>query len=282
MLRYLKYLLKKHFYTFLLKDKFSPTVQISLQALASEIKGKPYTFSDFQFNVFTYHGEDGLLFNLISRLENIPKTFADIGAGNCVTGNCANLAVNLGWYGLFIDANPKNIAIGKSFYSKLHLTRFNPPIVSCTKVTPANVNSLLKDNGFEGETGILSIDIDGNDYWIWKAIDAIKPWVVIIECTVEFGGREVVMPYSEGENQEQYSGSSILSFCQLARQKKYSLVSANRYGYNLIFLRDDVLSVSDIPVLSPEELLNMPEARKAFFNENVLNNLDFVNKHPTN
>src|SRR5207247_8322866 len=48
-------------------------------------------------------------------------------------------------------------------------------------VTAENINSTLLQNGLRGDIDLLSIDIDGNDYWVWKAIDAIAPRVVVIE-----------------------------------------------------------------------------------------------------
>ena len=279
MINYIKYLVKKYFYFFILRDKYSAPVQIAQSALAIELKKTPYLFSEIAFNVFTYHGEDGLLFNIFSRLSVAPKIFVDIGAGNCVKGNCANFAVNLGWTGLFIDADARNISIGKSFYSKLSLTKFNLPLFLQKKVTPKNINELLKEAKIGGETGLLSIDIDGDDYWIWKAIDVITPIVVIIECRVEFGDKELITPCSETSNYSgytKYPGASIQSLCKLARQKGYSLVSANRPGYNLIFLRNDHLESSNIKELDPEVLLSFPRVKNSFFTDDALKNIEFV------
>lgn len=279
MIAYIKYLVKKYFYFFILRDKYSASVQIAQQALAIELKKTPFRFSEVEFNVFTYHGEDGLLFNIFSRLGEAPKIFVDIGAGNCAKSNCANLAVNLGWRGLFIDADSRNISIGKSFYNKLNLTKFSPPLFVQEKVTPENINELLKEAHISGEIGLLSIDIDGNDYWIWKAIDIINPMVVIIECRVEFGNRELLTPYSGKANNNDnsnYPGASIPSLCKLAKQKGYSLVSANRQGYNLIFLRNNCIESSNIMELSIETLLSFPQVKNSFLKDDLLKNMEFV------
>ena len=284
MIAYVKYLVKKYFYYLILRDKYSVSAQLDQYALGIELKKMPFRFSEIEFNVFTYHGEDGLLFNIFSRLNEIPKIFVDIGAGNCVKSNCANLAVNLGWTGLFIDADYRNISIGKSFYAKLNATKFSPPHFLQKKVSPENINELLKDNAIHGEIGLLSIDIDGDDYWIWKAIDSIDPIVVIIECKVEFGNKELITPYSKTTNNYKnatYLGASIPAFCRLAKQKGYALVSANRPGYNLIFLKNSHLDSSNISELNPQDLLALPRVKNSFFDDSLLKDVEFVKDNLT-
>lgn len=279
MINYIKYLVKKYFYFLLLRDKYSASVQTTQCALGVELVKIPFRFSEIEFNVFTYHGEDGLLFNIFSRLSAFPKIFVDIGAGNCVKGNCANLAVNLGWSGLFIDADYRNISIGKSFYSKVSITKFTPPHFLQKKVTPKNINQLLKEATITGKIGLLSVDIDGDDYWIWKAIDIVNPVVVIIECKVEFGNKDIVTPCSETTNNygnSNYLGASIPALCKLAKQKGYSLVSANRPGYNLIFLRNDQLESSHIKELDPETVLSLPQVKNSFFTDDLLKDVVFI------
>lgn len=279
MAAYLKYLIKKYFYFLLMRDKYSASVQLDQYALAAKLKKTPFLYSEIEFNIFTYHGEDGLLFNIFSRLNGIPKIFVDIGAGNCIKSNCANLAVNLGWTGLFIDADYRNIAIGKSFYSKLSATKFNPPQFIQKKVSPENINELLKEAHISSEIGFLSIDIDGDDYWIWKAIDIINPVVVIIECKVEFGDKELITPYSKATNNYKnsaYLGASIPSFCKLAKQKGYTLVSANRPGYNLIFLQNTYLESSGITELNSKDLLALPQVKSSFYEYALLKDVEFV------
>jgi hypothetical protein len=279
MMGYIKYLIKKYFYFFLLRDKYSASVQIGLYALGIELRKVSYRFSEIEFNVFTYQGEDGLLFNLFSHIEEAPKTFVDIGSGNCVKSNCANLALNLGWNGMFVDADKRNIAIGKSFYHKLSLTKFNPPVFAQTEVSPQNINDIIKRAGISGAIGLLSIDIDGDDYWIWKAIDTINPIVVIIECKVEFGNKELVTPCSGTTNNYNSSGNkgaSIPALCRLAKEKGYTLVSANRPGYNLIFLRNEYLQSSAIKELKQEDVLNFPQVKSCFFSEDELKNTEFI------
>ena len=157
--------------------------------------GKPPVLSEVGFRVFSQFEEDGQLLFIFSMIGETNRTFVDIGSGDGVNSNCANLALNHGWWGLFCDGNPDNIDSGRRFYSKhADAWAYRPEFV-CDKVTRENVDSLIRGAGIEGEIDLLSIDIDGNDYWVWDAIESVSPRVVIVETHVEFGMHPVVVPY---------------------------------------------------------------------------------------
>ena len=102
-------------------------------------------------------------------MEN--KTFIEIGSDDGINSNSANLYFNFGWNGLFIDANPSSIKRGKVLFKNILTHGFYPPKFCCSKVTRENINDLITKSGINGEIALLSIDIDGNDYWIWDAIN---------------------------------------------------------------------------------------------------------------
>ncbi len=230
------------------------------------------TLSDTSFNVFTYHGEDGILGYLLSQLENIPETFVDIGSGDCIKSNCANLAVHFGWQGVFIDKDPKQLAVGKSFYKdkiKQGLSiRFTE-----AEVTTSNVNQLIADAGYKNNVGLLSIDIDGNDYWVWKAIESIQPEVVLIEAKVEFGYKSLAVPYGLQNHHSvdrEYNGASVAAIKKLGIAKGYKLVGANKQGYNLFFVKQE----RNLPEATVESVLDDPETTQSFYPES------FFESHP--
>ena len=119
--------------------------------------------SDASYDIFTYHGEDGIIGYLLQQLENVPPVFVDVGAGNCIVGNCSTLAVHFGWKGIFIDRDPLQILTGKKFYSKTNHAGTGINFIS-EEIKPDNINQVIANTGIEGEVGLLSIDIDGNDY----------------------------------------------------------------------------------------------------------------------
>ena len=225
-------------------------------------------------DLFTYHGEDGIIAWLLSRLKDVPPVFADIGSGDCIKSNCASLAVHAGWTGYFIDSNDQQLEIGKSFYQKAGKGISFFSFIN-EKVTPFNVNDLLKKAGISGKTGLLSIDIDGNDYWIWKALDVIQPRIVVIEAKVEFGPGNYAVPYGDFNHHSgdaRYNGASVDAFRRLGLEKGYKLVAANKQGYNLFFVQEQ----ENIKTMSVEEVLSDPDTQQSFYKEDFFNSHRFV------
>ena len=191
--------------------------------------------------IFSQFEEDGLLLYLDAVLELEHRTFVDIGAADGINSNCANLALNLGWHGLFIDGNPELVARGRRFYQEHPDSQLWPPVFVQAFITRENINRLILDAAFSGPIGIMSIDIDGNDYWVWEAVSAVDPAVVMIETHIEFGMRNIVVPYDAqhvypGRHPDYFSASPV-AMVRLAGRKGYRLVGANRYGFNLIFVK---------------------------------------------
>jgi hypothetical protein len=114
-------------------------------------------------------------------------------------------------------------------------------------VTRDNINGLISGAGFDGEIGLLSVDIDGNDYWIWEKISAVNPWVVIVEYNSVLGDlAPLSIPYDAGfsrmaaHHSGLYWGASSAAFEHLATLRGYNLAGSNRAGNNLFFVRNDV------------------------------------------
>lgn len=214
--------------------------------------------------IFSQFEEDGLLLYLDAVLELKDQTFVDIGAADGMNSNCANLALNLGWHGLFIDGDSQAIARGRRFYERHPDTQLWPPAFVEAFITRENINQLVLDAGFAGPIGIVSIDIDGNDYWVWEALSAVDPAVVVIETHIEFGMRNIVVPYDArhvypGKHPDYFSASPV-AMLRLASRKGYRLVGANRYGFNLIFVKRG-LHEDRVPEVSLESVLTHPRYR---------------------
>ena len=151
--------------------------------------------------------------------------------------------------------------------SKLKM-HFEPLGITCLGnwVARENINDFIRDSGCEGEIDLLSIDIDGNDYWIWEAITACSPRLVIIEYNSLFGpDRAVVVPYDPefdrhrfveaAEGGHYYFGASLHALSRLAEQKGYRLVVTEPRGVNAFFLRNDV--GQEIPACDPSSTYRM-------------------------
>lgn len=260
-----KRFIKKHFGHRVYRAALNPGRKAELEDFTARLLlDEPSSLSAASFDIFTYHGEDGILHYLVSRLGNVPRFFADIGAGDCIKSNCANLVTHFGWQGLFIDQNSRQLAVGKGFYKGL-LKDGQSLSFEATAVTPDNINDIFRKHlGQQPAVGLLSIDIDGNDYWIWKALTEIKPEVVVIEAKVEFGRRDLVVPYGPQNHRSadmMFNGASVKALALLGKSKGYKLVGANKQGYNLFFVKEE----SPLAEVTAESLLADPEVSRSFY-----------------
>ncbi len=164
--------------------------------------------------------------------------------GNYTEANTRFLLQNNNWSGLVIDSSEANVASIKSnrFYWQHDLKAIS------AFVTAENINAILSQAGFKEEIGLLHIDIDGNDYWVWKAIEVVAPMIAIIEYNSLFGpDRAITIPYDpafcrfETHHSGLFAGASLLALCDLAESKGYVFVGANSAGNNAYFVRQECL-----------------------------------------
>lgn len=259
-----KQFIKRNFGHWIYRRQKAAVRKSELENWVKQFEGETgIKLADTSFNVFTYHGEDGILAYLISQLKDVPKIFVDIGSGDCIKSNCANLAVHFGWQGIFIDKDPKQLAVGKCFY-KDKIKQGASIRFTEAEVTTGNVNQLVIEVGYKNTIGLLSIDIDGNDYWIWNAIASIQPEIVLIEAKVEFGYKSLVVPYGTQNHHSfdsEYNGASVAALQKLGEAKGYKLAGANKQGYNLFFVKQE----SNIPSVTAASVLDNPETIRSFY-----------------
>jgi len=205
---------------------------------------RPNSLTSSEFRVFSQWGEDGIIQMLLREVQISRKIFIEFGVQDYRESNTRFLLVNNNWSGLIIDGSQANIAYVK-----------NDPIywqhnikAECAFITRENVNDLFSRNGIVGEIGILSVDIDGNDYWVWQSIDVVRPAIVVIEYNARFGPTDsVTVPYDPSFVREKahhsciYYGASLTALYALARAKGYALVGCNSAGNNAFFVQDELL-----------------------------------------
>jgi hypothetical protein len=207
-----------------------------------------------EFKVSSQWGEDGIIQFLLRHVEVPNKIFVEFGVGDYSESNTRFLLKNDNWKGLLIDgsaANQRKIEASHEHWQH-DLT------IECSFITKDNINQLISKNGVTGDIGILSVDIDGNDYWVWEAIDCVNPAIVICEYNSLFGPTAAVStPYAEdfyiynAHYSGLYWGASIAAFTHLAVQKGYSLVGSNSAGNNIFFVRNDL--EGKLPCFTPEQ-----------------------------
>lgn len=232
--------------------------QLFLGYRSAVSEGRPLPpVRDTGFGVFSQADEDGILLFLLAATGADSGRFVDIGAGDCVTANnCANLAFNLGFHGLFVDAHEGRIAAGREMYARHPDTSTYPPKTVHALVTPENVDTIVRDAALDGGIDVLSIDVDGNDYWIWEAVTAATPAIVVIETHTEYRLHDVLAPYRVlgGSTREEESvGASPVAMTRLAERLGYRLVGGNRFGFNAFYLRSELAAA--VPTVDVEDLL---------------------------
>ena len=231
-------------------------------------------FQDTGFHIYSQTDEDGFLLYIYSLIGATNKKVIEIGSGDGIECNSANLIINHGWNGLFIDGDKISINTAKKIYGFLKTTKNNPPKLVNTWITTDSINQLIKDNNFDGKIDLLSIDIDGNDYWIWKAIKCINPRVIMIEYNSYWMEKEsVTIPYdpqfqAKIINGAYYCGASLLAFVSLGKELGYRLVGSNTKQFNAFFVRND-LGIDTLPEVSVESCLS------SYKNSQALNQYNF-------
>ena len=229
-----------------------------------------------EFQVFSQWGEDGIIQALVNTIEIENKIFVEFGVQDYTESNTRFLLTNNNWSGLVMDSSPEYISYIKQdqIYWKHNLK------TECTFIDRDNINKLLIDNGIVGDIGLLSVDIDGNDYWVWESINCISPRIVICEYNGLFGNhRKVTIPYERSFARDKahfshlYYGASIAALNHLAEIKGYALLGSNSAGNNLFFLRKDLMG--DRLVYSPEAAYTKPQFRESRDINGKLSYLDF-------
>ncbi len=224
------------------------------------------SLSEVEFKVFSQWGEDGIIQYLANNIKINNKVFIEFGVENYLEANTRFLLINNNWKGLIIDSDKHNISSinNDPVYWKYDIT------AQQSFVTKDNINTIFSKNGITGDIGLLSVDIDGNDYWLWEAIDIVSPQIVICEYNSLFGNKhEITIPYKKEFNRTKahfsnlYFGASLPALCRLAKLKGYDFIGSNSAGCNAFFIRKDI----------PHKL-NILTAKQGYIKTNVRESMD--------
>jgi hypothetical protein len=225
------------------------------QLLASSPYNQAKRLEPYGFRSFSQNDEDGIVEEIFRRIGVDKATFVEFGVGDGRQNN-SRLLLYRQWKGLWIEANPKSVTrIERMFHAELAARQLQ---LRSSFITRDNIGPLIESAGL-GELDLLSIDIDGNDYWIWDAL-SIRPRVVIVEYNAKFRPPTLwVMEYDEQHRWDlsDYHGASLQSLAELGRRKGYALVGCGLAGVNAFFVRDD-LAGQHFPPAEVATLYNPP------------------------
>jgi hypothetical protein len=221
---------------------------------------------DYEFRVFSQWGEDGIVQKLVDCLEIPNKTFIEFGVEDFTEANCRFLMVNNLWKGYVIDGSEENvekIASAPDFWRYQLSAR-------AAFISRENINELLSESGFAHDLGILSVDVDGVDYWVFEAIKDYKARVLIMEYNAVFGcDRPITVPYdpaffrTRAHHSNLYFGASLPALTLLANSRGYALIGTNLAACNAFFVREDLVQQTPFLPLTAQEAFLDSTARES-------------------
>lgn len=259
-------------------DLKNPKVNLGrLQASINRNLISVSNLAEVEFQVFSQWGDDGIIQYLIDRLDIPYKTFIEFGVENYTESNTRFLLINNNWSGYVIDGSKENVDYIKDDIVSWACELF----AEAAFITKENINQLLTKPNFNCEIGLLSIDIDGNDYWVWKEINSINPIIVIVEYNSLFGkNTNWTVPYdpafvrSDAHPSLLYYGASLQALSTLAESKGYDFIGCNSKGNNAYFIRKDKLG--SFRKISVDEGFVLTKFREATIDREKVSGLDRI------
>jgi hypothetical protein len=225
-----------------------------LSNLNAELESK--NLKDYEFRIFSQWGEDGIIQKLVSSIPIPNRTFIEFGVETFLESNCRFLMMKDNWSGFIIDGSSKNVDKIKnsSFFWKYDLRAIE------AFIDRDNINDLIAQSGFHEDLGLLSIDLDGVDYWILEVINTVKPRILVVEYNAAFGSKRAIsVPYradfsrTKAHPSNLFWGASLGAFVHYAKNNGYELVGTNSAGINAFFVRADLVAGSELTVMGIED-----------------------------
>jgi hypothetical protein len=205
-------------------------------------------FKNTEYSVYSQNGEDGIISAILKETGIYHHRFIEFGFGNGRQCNSANLAIHYGWDGLFIDGNLKQTQSANEYFQQQLKGNSNDVKVVNAFITKENINQLFSENNMVGKLDVMSIDIDGNDYWIWEVIHVADPNIVVMEYNPVLGAeKSIVVEYDSAferfakHSSGYYYGASLLAYTKLANKKGYGLVGCDSKGVNAFFVKKELI-----------------------------------------
>jgi hypothetical protein len=211
----------------------------------------------YEWQRYSQNGEDGILAELLHRVGVQSRFFVEFGVETGAECNCARLVWEERWCGLFMEGDRDMAARLAARYRKV-------PGVQCAHewITADDIEAILAKHAVPEDLDVLSIDIDGNDYWVWRAIQRWHPRIVVIEYNASVRPpRQWIMPENPKHvwNYTTWMGASLAALAAVGRQKQYTLVATDSTGTNAFFVRDDLFNYEQF--LDPAVLYHYSPAR---------------------
>lgn len=251
--------------------KFSGIIEGGLcwDVLTRERMRDPKALESYGYKVYSQNDEDGIICEIFRRIGTKNKTFIEFGVQNGLESNC-HLLLFYGWKGLWIEgATDCCCEIEAKFRPVIENGQLK---IINQFITKDNINEIFARGGYFGEIDLLSIDIDGNDLYVWDAIETVNPRVVVVEYNGKFPPdlewKQAYNPSHTWRGND-WHGASLKAFEILGRNKGYRLVGTDLKGCNAFFVRNDLTG----------DLFYEPATAEALYNP-LRTSLQFISNHP--
>ncbi|MBS0659697.1 MAG: hypothetical protein JSR82_15765 [Verrucomicrobia bacterium] len=202
---------------------------------------RPEGLARFEHQVFSQGGEDGVLQEIFRRIGTSNRHFVEFGVEDGIQNN-THFLLHQGWSGSWLEGSEENVAkIRRNFAGPLEKGQLT---VKQSFITAENICDSFRELAVPKELDLLSIDIDGNDYWVWKSLDC-RARVVVLEYNSNFPPPcDWVMPYDADHRYQGdlYFGASLTAYHRLAAELGYRLVGCSLNGVNAYFVREDLVA----------------------------------------
>jgi hypothetical protein len=228
----------------------------------------------YEYQVYSQNGEDGIIHEIFKRIGTTNKFFVEFGSANGIECNTLLLLMQ-DWKGCWLDGSDENLKFIKQKFGFMIGKQLS---VMKSFITAENIEESFTSLKVPKEFDLLSIDIDGNDYWVWKAISNYRPRVVIIELNplfpppiefiINYDAHKIYPPTTS------HSGASLKALEILGKKKGYALVGCNFLGGNAFFVREDLVGdhflrpfTAENHYESPKDFLTMKNGHDRDFGE---------------
>jgi hypothetical protein len=196
------------------------------------------------YRVYSQADEDGILHEIFRRIGEGKRTFLELGVGNGLENNSLFLLIQ-GWSGIWIEGSERKVAASrKNLAAQIAEGRLQ---LERNFITAPTIDKKIASLTAGREIDLLSIDLDGNDYYILEAIHSISPRVIVAEYNAKFPPDiPWIIEYNQSHRWDgtDYFGASLKSLELLLAGRGYSLVGCSVLGTNAFFVRTDLANES--------------------------------------
>lgn len=202
-------------------------------------------------NVHSQFGEDGIIEKIVSMIP-VAEWCVEFGAWEGKHFSNTHLLLSRkGWSGVLVESDPEK------FKDLLRTYGGNERIACLNRKVGFEgddvLDNILAETPIPSNFGILSIDIDGNDYHVWKSFTRYRPSLVVIEFNNTIPN---CVDFAQEADNAVNQGSSLLALCRLGKSKGYELIAVT--DFNAFFVDEGCFPAFSIPDNSPEAM-NRPQ-----------------------